>query len=164
MNIESYATLGASLAALGVSIGAWRASHRSANAAESSVGEAKRSADASERSAGAAEGATAAAVQGVQIAAASLALQQEAARPKVDLKIRQVGRGTFRLINVGQATAVGLAVHSEDESLLEWHDEWGERLAPRESREVGFPGADHPNHVRFVWDGQIEPVYVEVEG
>ncbi|WP_405531480.1 hypothetical protein OG592_26920 [Streptomyces avidinii] len=162
MDIGSYVTLGSgsfvvALVALGFSGGAWRASHRAANAAEAAVAEAKRSADASERSARAAERQAAA-------AADSLALQQEAAKPRVDLRIRQVGQGSFRLINLGQADAVGLEVFPEDAHLLEAHDPWGERLAARESRELSFWGADRPVHVRFVWGGQADPVYVEVEG
>lgn len=164
MDIASYATLGVSLAAFGVSVGAWRASHRSANAAEGSVVEAKRSADASERSAQAAEGSTAAAVQGVQIAADSLSLQQEAVRPKVELRIRQAGSGFFQLTNVGRAEAVGLALHPDDEVLMEALEPWSDRLAPQASRLISFRGAGWPLQVRFTWDGQSEPAHIQVEG
>lgn len=127
----------------------WSA-HRSATAAEGAVVQAKRSADAADRSA--------------DIAAQQLAMQQEEARPKVELDIEPYAKGVYRLVNLGSATAVNLRLHAEDEALIEWDED-----EPRVSLEGGqgwrfmvASMADLPSQLRFVWDGHDEPEYVRM--
>jgi hypothetical protein len=107
------------------------------------------SADASRRSAKAAEEA--------------LALQQEAAKPQVDLRIFCPGRGTYLLKNFGQADAVGIALVEEDQEHVDWLDPLGEVLHAGDSREImPLTGADPVRRLRFTWDGQDVPVYVSL--
>lgn len=151
------------VAALLTAYGAWRAGHRSAKATEDSASAARDSAAEAKRSADAAEGATAAAVQGVQIAAASLALQQEAVKPRVRLTIKRDRPGLFLLRNEGDAPAVGLALHADDIPHVQAHDAWGESLPRNDSRELVLLEADRPASLRFTWEGQDDPVRVPVE-
>ncbi|WP_030300446.1 hypothetical protein [Streptomyces katrae] len=148
-------TLGVALVAAATSAPALWISLRSAKAAEASVVEARRSADAAEQSAQAGE-------RQASAAAESLALQQEAARPKVVLRVRRIGKGMFQLQNEGTATAVGLLLHPDDEDIVERHEDWGLALPPNDTREVCFSGADVPSKLRFTWEGQDVPEFVPV--
>jgi hypothetical protein len=144
--------------ALVVGAGAWRAGHRSANATEASAEAAQSSAAEAKRSADAA-------FEGVRVANASLALQQESVRPKPQLRIDRVGNGLWRLINGGMAAAENIAIHEDDATSVFWDEPLGERLAPGESRDLSVVAvASPPSFLRFVWDGQPEPHHVQCPG
>ncbi|MFI8448265.1 hypothetical protein [Streptomyces erythrochromogenes] len=154
MDIDSYTALASAVVALGAScigVAAWKTSKRAADAAEAAVVEARRSALASERSAQAGELQAAAATE-------TLAMQQEAARPRVQLRIDRPGRGTWALVNYGSADAINPALHSEDADLVDWEDPLGPVLAQGDVRHLSARyAADTPPVLRFTWDGQEEP-------
>ena len=136
-----------SAGAIVVSLKARDDGKRAADAAENSASDGRRSADA--------------AVRGVEIANASLQLQLEALKPQVVLRIEAPGRGVLRLINRGDAPAVGLALSEEDAANVHWDEPLGDVLEPQDGREFQVANAADPiRRLRFTWDGQEGPVAV----
>ncbi|MFG3189259.1 hypothetical protein [Streptomyces omiyaensis] len=140
--------------ALIVSGFAYWASHRSARAAEVSAQAAVDSADQGRRSADAA-------VQGVEIAAASLALQQRAMERKPQLAIQRVSSQIYRLVNTGTAPAMGISLAMEDPSEIIWDEPLGDQLAHGDSRRFmcQYPGSP-PERLSFRMAGHEDLIYV----
>lgn len=171
MNVDSWITkddISIAIATLALVI-AWRTGHRSAAAAEVSAGEAQASARATQASADAARESAIeakrsadAAIRGVEIANASLYLQQELVRPKPALRVSRTSSCRWRLTNVGNAAAENIVfLDDDDQDVVEWDRPLGRRLAPGESRDMtvmhmGSP----PTSLRFTWGGLTEPVDV----
>lgn len=102
----------------------------------------------------------AAAVRSADIAAESLRLQQEAAQPKVVLRIDRSSNGARLLTNAGTASANGLMLHPDDEFHVAWEESLGD-LASGDVRPFYITAAAAPpSRLRFIWDGQ--PSYVTV--
>ena len=101
-----------------------------------------------------------AAVQAAATAAESLELQKEAARPKVALRIRRAGEVIWHLVNEGEAGAEGLQLIEDDLSLVTM-DPLPEVFASgaRHALYLASP-AWPPPYLRFIWEGQEEPVEV----
>lgn len=148
-------------AALIVSIRAQRDGRRSANAAEESVKEARRSGDAAVRSAVAAE-LTLADQQ--RAAEEQRAAEAEANRPRPALSIEHSRKAVWQLINTGTATARQIRC-TELPTAMARGLEGPISLEPGEVSEfmmAASMGSPIPPVLRFVWDGQDQPVPLRV--
>lgn len=94
-----------------------------------------------------------AAEKSAEIAAESLRLQWEAARPRVDLRIERAANGSRLLKNTGAATAHQLTLHPDDQTYFAWDDPLGD-LDGGDVRVFHVISAGAPARLRFVWNGQ----------
>ncbi len=157
----AWAAITVSLAAIVVSLKARGDGRRSADAAEQSVQESRRSGDAAERSAAAAEEALA---DQRREAAERRAVEEEVNRPRAKLAIEHATKARWQLINRGTATAEDVRCLEEVPAMVRpWPD--GLSLAPGELHDFMMAGSMQraiPSVIRFLWDGQDEPVPLRV--
>ncbi|MFD5642231.1 hypothetical protein ACFWIP_10765 [Streptomyces anulatus] len=157
----------AAVVALVISIRAQRDGRRSANAAEKSVAAAEASVEearlsrlASERSATVAEETLA---DQRREAAERRAAEEEASRPRVDLRIEYSGGGMFLLYNQGAARAGNIRAVGEYPAMRSWPA--GLSLGENEPYTFMMAGDYQdpvPAVIKVVWDGQDEPVSLRV--
>ncbi|MEU4175533.1 hypothetical protein [Streptomyces sp. NPDC026589] len=153
--------------ALVISLRAQRDGRRSANAAEKSVTAAEASVEearlsrlASERSATVAEETLA---DQRREAADRRAAEEEASRPRVDLRVEYSGGSMFLLFNQGAARAENIRAVGEYPAMRPWPA--GLSLGENEPHTFMMAGdyADPvPAVIKVVWDGQDEPVSLRV--
>lgn len=116
---------------------------------------------AAERSATAAEKSAANGARSADTAAEALQLQQQAAVPKVDLRIHPSGRGVYRLKNDGEASAEALELHPNDDARLQWDGPRPTELAPGESADfLAASPADKPSSLRIRWAGRADYAHI----
>ncbi|MFJ8049843.1 hypothetical protein [Streptomyces luteogriseus] len=114
------------------------------------------SAEASVRSAVAAEEALALQRQEAE---ARRAAEEEAARPRVDLKIEWVRKNTYRVVNFGDAPAANITCLNAPEFSRNLNEPFSlERHGAHEFLALGTMQSRKPTALRVVWDGQEEPV------
>ncbi|UPT40217.1 MULTISPECIES: hypothetical protein [Streptomyces] len=135
-------------------------SRKSVAAAEASVEEARLSRLASERSATVAEETLA---DQRREAAVRRAAEEEASRPRVDLRIEYSGGGMFLLFNQGAARAENIRAVGEYPAMRSWPA--GLSLGGNEPHTF-MMASDHedpvPAVIKVVWDGRDEPVSLRV--
>lgn len=120
----------------------------------------RRAADASERSATASEQAAADGRRSADAAEEALALQREAARPRVTLQINRAENGAHLLRNTGTAPARNLDLHPDDEVHVAWEDQLGD-LEEGDVRPFWVTAAAAPPaRLRFKWDGQADYIAI----
>ncbi|TFE49007.1 hypothetical protein E3E14_16715 [Streptomyces sp. ICN441] len=134
---------------------------RAASAAEESVAEARRSADASIRSAAAAESSLELQQQDAEERRRA---QEEAQRPRVDLRLMFHEGSTWHLVNDGTAPARNLQLRTQFEFRP---PEMPANLildpgAVQPLRMIGTLGAPRPAVLEFTWEGQDDPVRLRV--
>jgi hypothetical protein len=145
----SWAAFVVSVGALWVSLKARGDGKRSADASQTS-------AEASVRSAVAAEDALALQRQEAEQRRAA---EEEAARPRVVLRIERLSKQRFRMVNAGDAPAAGVTVLDPPRSSNGLAEPF--ELGPHSAHPfgmLGYAGAPIPNALRVTWDGQPEPV------
>ncbi|WP_241837606.1 hypothetical protein [Streptomyces sp. CB02115] len=152
----------AAVVALVISTRAQRDGRRSANAAEKSVAAAEASVEevrlsplASERSATVAEETLA--------DQRREAAEEEASRPRVDLRVEYSGGGMFLLFNQGAARAENIRAVGEYPAMRSWPA--GLSLGGNEPHTFMMAGDYEdpvPAVIKVVWDGQDEPVSLRV--
>ena len=148
-DMPAWLALALSGGALWVSIKARGDGKKSANASATS-------AEASVRSAVAAEEALA--LQRQEAEARRLA-DEEAARPRVLLRIERVAQQRFRMLNLGDAPAHSVTVLDPPRSSNGLAEPF--ELGPHSAHPfgmLGYAGSPIPNALRVTWDGQPEPV------
>lgn len=136
------------------------ASEKSATAAEASVEEARLSRMASERSATVAEETLA---DQRRKAAEERALEEEANRPRVELRVEYGVGNLFHLVNDGTARAENVRLAAEEPTVTSWPD--GLSLDENDTHPFFMAGGmayNIPATLRFTWDGLAEPVTVRV--
>lgn len=170
-DVPAWAALVVSVGAVIVSLLARRDGNRAATAAENSVKEAKRSSDAAEQSVGEARRSGDAAERSARVAEETLADQrreaaerraaeEEASRPRAELRIRHQTKAKWILVNEGTGPANNIVLVDEVPALVGTWSE-GASLPPRDALEfmmAGAMGAPLPSVIRVKWDGQEEPV------
>jgi len=148
-DIPAWLAFALSGGALWVSIKARGDGKKSANASATS-------AEASVRSAVAAEGALALQRQEAE---ARRSAEEEAAQPRVDLRIEWVRKHTYRVVNYGDALAAnitclnvpGFSRYLDEPFSLERH-------GAHEFVVLGTSQSRKPAALRVVWEGQDDPV------
>lgn len=122
----------------------------------------RKAKNAAERSATAAEKSAANGARSAGTAAEALQLQQQAATPKVDLRIHQAGRSVYRLQNDGDAPAQALDLHPDDDVRLQWeNDQRPTGLAPGASADFfAASPANKPSSLRIKWAGRADYAHV----
>lgn len=146
--------------ALWISIRAQKDGRRSANAAVDSVEEARLSRLASEKSATVAAETLA---DQRREAAERRAAEEEASRPRVDLRVEYQSGSVFLLTNHGAARAQTIRTAEVYPAMTTWPE--GLSLGENESHRFMMMGdmAHHvPAMIKVVWDGQDHPVSLRV--
>ncbi|MFJ2292128.1 hypothetical protein ACIOG7_10505 [Streptomyces sp. NPDC087894] len=170
----AWAAIVVSLVAIWVSYLARRDGKRSANAAEASVTEAKRSADAAETSVGEARRSGDAAERSAVAAEETLADQrreaderraaeEEANRPRAQLRIEHRDEALFEIVNVGTGPAANVRCQDVPEDVNNLPEVFS--LEPGESQKFWVFGGwadEHVSLLKMVWDGQEDVVRVRV--
>ncbi|MFB4424832.1 hypothetical protein C5F59_027600 [Streptomyces sp. QL37] len=146
--------------ALFVSGLAQKDSRRSAVAAEESVREARLSREAAQRTAAVAEQTL---LDQRREAAERRAAEEEASRPRVELRVEYRGKHNFLLINQGAAKAEHIRPVEDYPAM----DPWPRDLALAENEVhrfgmIGGGGHRVPAAIRVVWDGQEAPIVLRV--
>jgi hypothetical protein len=148
-------------AALFVSVIAAAASIKAASSARDSVAETKRSADAAEVSARVAEETLA---DQRREAAERRAAEEEANRPRAELRIRHLKGAKWILVNEGTGPANNIVcVDGKPYITRDWPE--GASIPAKDAHEftmAGASGAPIPSVLRMKWDGQEEPMPVLV--
>ncbi|MDH6610352.1 hypothetical protein M2164_005987 [Streptomyces sp. SAI-208] len=120
----------------------------------------RRAADASERSAIASEQAAADGRRSADAAEEALALQREAARPRVTLQIDRAYSGAHVLRNTGTAPARNLDLHPDDRIHVTFEDPLGD-LGEGDVRPFWVTAAAAPPaRLRLKWDGQSDYIAI----
>lgn len=163
----AWAAFGLAAIAVVISIRAQRdgrrsanASEKSATAAEASVEEARLSRIASERSATVAEETLA---DQRHEAAERRAAEDEASRPRVELRLEYHSGNLFQLVNGGRKRAENVRLAEAEPTIDTW--ETGLSLGENETLNFFMTGGmayNIPGVLKFTWDGQPEPVAVRV--
>lgn len=170
-DLPAWAALVVSVGAVIVSLLARKDGNRAATAAEGSVNEAKRSADAAEQSVGEARRSGDAAERSARVAEETLADQrreaaerraaeEEANRPRAELRIGHLKGGKWILVNDGTGPANNIVcVDGKPYMARNWPE--GASIPAKDAHEfvmAGAAGAPIPSVLRLKWDGQEEPV------
>jgi hypothetical protein len=142
--------------ALALSGGALWVSFKARGDGKKSANASATAAEASVRSAVAAEEALA--LQRQEAEARRVA-DEEAAQPRVLLRIERLSQQRFRMLNVGDAPAAGVTVLDPPRSSNGLSEPF--ELAPHSAHAfgmLGYAGSPIPHALRVTWDGQAEPV------
>ncbi|MDQ0848050.1 hypothetical protein [Streptomyces sp. V1I6] len=159
--IVSVAAAGASFRALRHAKDSVTQSKRSADAADASVALTRRSSEAAERSARVAEETLA---DQRREAAERRAAEEEANRPRADLRVRHLAKSKWVLVNQGSGSADNIICMDGDPYIARnWPN--GASIPAGGAHEfvmVGAAGKPIPSVLRLKWDGQDEPVSLVV--
>ncbi|MFE7754296.1 hypothetical protein [Streptomyces sp. NPDC057429] len=166
-DVPAWAAFVLAAIALVFSIRAQKDGRKSANAAVESVAAAKASVEEARLSRIASEKSATVAAETLadqrRDAAERRAAEEEASRPRVELRIEYRSGSVFHLINQGRARAEHIRTVGDYPSMTTWPDNLS--LGENESHRFMMMGDmvnRVPAMVRFVWDGQDEPVSLPV--
>jgi hypothetical protein len=136
-------------------------SRRSARAAEESVTEARLSREAAQRTATVAEQTL---LDQRRAAAERRVAEEEARRPRAELRIEYRGKGNFLLVNQGTGDAGNIRAVGDLPMMDDWPADLS--LAPNEVHRFGMAGDSTngrvPGAIKVSWEGLAAPVSLRV--